>query len=358
MRLLPPLLTLALGRRAHARSAATDGSGRPHPREQAVVVAGDSDAPHGRNAASTAALVEDIERRVVHAGGNVEGVLVASLGWSTPDDLDLHVAIPGGQEISFSSRRAGGGELDVDMCVHGRGAGSCAEKPVENVVFADSAPKGLFKVYVQNFNYHPDVQSREVQVSRLQQGQRATKEERELRLTENRPVLFDLLVTVEGRRYLFLDLCTPPSRTRGASNVRVFEFEYLPGAEEPVASQFRAANNSACLDHKRRLIEAGGGEVGEPGRARQPARPPERPGASGKGRPAAAGAGSKASRAQQRKRAAALEAVRASSREVLQSKPLRALRELLQDLGGFCRGCAEKADFVERLLEAAGGDEL
>merc|ERR1712110_882530 len=79
-------------------------------------------------------VIEDIQRRVARAGGNVEGVLVASLSWSTADDLDLHVLTPSGAEISYQNKRAAGGELDVDMCVQGRHGGVCKDRPVENVV--------------------------------------------------------------------------------------------------------------------------------------------------------------------------------------------------------------------------------
>ena len=48
---------------------------------------------------------KDIERRVVEAGGNIQGALVASLSWTSADDLDLHMSLPGGGEISYARKK-------------------------------------------------------------------------------------------------------------------------------------------------------------------------------------------------------------------------------------------------------------
>lgn len=318
---------------------------------------------------SSVAVVEDIERRVVQAGGNVEGVIVASLSWSTPDDLDLHVVVPDGAEISFQHRKAAGGELDVDMCVHGRRGGACAEHPVENVVFADEAPRGRFKVYVQNFNFHPNFLPEAMQVARMQEGgRRPTKEEQTMRLGRDRPVLFEVVVKIEGNARLFQGLCTPSGKTHTESNVRVFEFEYSPRAkseEERLVPVYEAASDPACAAFQQRLLEAQRGPSqalpeGSAG-SRAPQRrdrsgAPQQQARQGAARSAGGTAGSKGRRAKawEETKRAALQMVRASSRDTLLSKPNKALQELLRDLGASCKGCLEKSEIVDRLLETAG----
>eukprot|EP00913_Durusdinium_trenchii_P002785 g2576.t1 len=181
---------------------------------------------HGKGAKrpkGALAVSRDIERRVVEAGGNTEGVMVVSLSWASADDLDLHVVLPGGEEISYKRKKAAGGELDVDMCVQGRHSGKCAERPVENVVFDYEPPAGRYKIFVQNFNYHLNTLP-----ENMQEGIKTSKEERELRLSQNRPVLFDLLVKVHGVKKLFEGLCTPTGKTLASSDVRVIEFDYDP----------------------------------------------------------------------------------------------------------------------------------
>jgi hypothetical protein len=77
------------------------------------------------------------------------GEVVVSLMWNGLDDLDLHVWCPGGQEIAFYNRVAPccKGELDVDMNAYSK----MSEEPVENVFFKN-APKGTYKVAVENYN--------------------------------------------------------------------------------------------------------------------------------------------------------------------------------------------------------------
>ena len=162
-----------------------------------LVFTGKGGRPRGALAVSA-----DIERRVVAAGGNNLGVLVASLSWTSADDLDLHLVLPDGQEVSYKQKKYGGGELDVDMCVQGRHSGKCAERPVENIVFEEAPMAGRYKVYVQNFNYHPNTLPENMQVARMQEGVKTSKEEKALRLTQDRPVIFDLLVKVHGEKKL------------------------------------------------------------------------------------------------------------------------------------------------------------
>lgn len=335
--------------------------------DASVVVVGTPPRPGKHRARDAAvAVVEDIENRVVQAGGNSNGVLVASLAWSTPDDLDLHVVVPSGSEISYRQRIVEGGELDVDMCVHGRGGGICVDRPVENVVFAEKAPQGRFKVYVQNFNYHLNTQPLSVQVARMQQGQKASKDEQALRLGKDRPVLFDLLVKVEGEYKLFVGLCTPAGKLHQASNVQVMEFDYLPDAEsdaERFIPVLEASPDPACKDFQVKMERLSGSasdtaQIGSKGTSGNP-----EIGQNGNIRPGqntqskASKSRTKSSKRQEKlakAKQSAIDLVRASSRDALMSKPPKLLRELVQDLGGSCRACLEKIELVDRLLSLAG----
>jgi len=85
------------------------------------------------------------------------GDITISLAWDSVDDLDLHVIVPGGEEIYYGSRTSKDGlcELDVDM----NGGGPHSKEPVENVFCGclepkKEAPKGRYKVVVQNYAYH------------------------------------------------------------------------------------------------------------------------------------------------------------------------------------------------------------
>jgi hypothetical protein len=98
---------------------------------------------------------EEMAQRVRNAGGMVEGVDVRfTLGWYNRNDLDLHVQDPQGYHIYFRDKRSSsGGFLDVDMNVNGE-----TTKPVENVRWAKGqAPKGAYKVWVENFRFHESV---------------------------------------------------------------------------------------------------------------------------------------------------------------------------------------------------------
>lgn len=262
------------------------------------------------------------------------------------------------------------------MCVQGkRGSKTCTEHPVENVVFGDVAPPGRYKVYVQNFNFHPNYLTDDMQVARMQeQGKQASKENKELRLSRNRPVLFEVLIKVEKSYKLFRGLCTPLGKTHEASNVRVFEFDYVPSAkneEDRLVSKYEASSDvAACSEYEQKLLGSGGDGRELPGRSAQGGPGGHLDAGSRKGADVRARqnsqkkqskSGSKPSKKAkaEERRQAALFAVRASGRKGLRSKPARALRELLGDLGTSCRSCLEKADFVEALLREAGvSDEL
>ena len=93
-------------------------------------------------------VTDSIKERVKKAGGNVQGALRVSLGWSNPDDLDLHMTPPKGRQIYFGDKQ---GILDVDMNAYGK---SDPVAPVENMVYArpSDIPQGKFVVEVHNFN--------------------------------------------------------------------------------------------------------------------------------------------------------------------------------------------------------------
>jgi hypothetical protein len=76
------------------------------------------------------------------------GSLRVSLAFAVDSDFDLHVLTPSGAEISFSSRTADGGELDVDQCVSPCGG----ETHAENVVFDGDVLPGQYEVWVVNFD--------------------------------------------------------------------------------------------------------------------------------------------------------------------------------------------------------------
>lgn len=100
-------------------------------------------------------VADSIKERVKAAGGNVEGVLRASLSWFNNDDLDLHMYEPDGQHIYFPShsrRSTAGGQLDIDM--NGSNGMSKDRKPVENIFYQDESrlKEGRYRVAVNNYN--------------------------------------------------------------------------------------------------------------------------------------------------------------------------------------------------------------
>ncbi|CAE7227441.1 unnamed protein product [Symbiodinium sp. CCMP2592] len=309
------------------------------------------------------AVTRDIERRVVQAGGNTVGVLVASLSWTSADDLDLHMLLPGGQEISYRHKTAEGGELDVDMCVQGKHGGNCADRPVENIVFQDEPPAGRYKIFVQNFNYHLNTLPENMQVARMQEGRKASKDEMQLRLSQDRPVLFDLLLKVHGSKKLFEGLCTPAGKTHGSSDVIVLEFDYDPRKDEDerFIPHFEAVAAQECLRYSEKLALAGSEARALPGSPNEKTVQPRK--ADGKVKKAAGGgggakaksnrAGKRAGQGREDAKHAALQAVRSSSPELLAAKPASVLWSLLSDLSATCKGCMEKAELVEKLLATA-----
>jgi hypothetical protein len=92
--------------------------------------------------------------RAAERGGH-SGKLQIILAWEDRNDLDLHVMCPGGAEISFNTKNACGGQLDVDANGDSRTANA---SPVENVFFEQPAP-GTYTVVVDPYAMRVGVDS-------------------------------------------------------------------------------------------------------------------------------------------------------------------------------------------------------
>ena len=142
----------------------------------------------------------EIKQRVEAAGGQYKNVDIrASLLWNNRNDLDLHVIAPSGEEIFYNHKQSAcGGWLDVDMNVQGESL-----KPVENVRWTKgSAPKGRYKVIVQNYDFHEK---------------------------KHEPTKFRMEIEVNGDIKHIDGIVSPKGETGGPSNVTVYEFDYKPG---------------------------------------------------------------------------------------------------------------------------------
>lgn len=147
----------------------------------------------------------EIKKRVEQAGGMYQGVDIrVSLLWNNRNDLDIHVVPPVGREIYFNHKREGDGWLDVDMNVDGE-----TLKPVENIRWPKGkAPKGHYKIYVQNYNTH---------------GGYSCETD------------FRVEVEINGK-ILHFDGKTPERKTGYESNVAIYEFDYDPSDIQLVES--------------------------------------------------------------------------------------------------------------------------
>ena len=103
---------------------------------------------------------DDFQARLNRENAKSGGVQV-SLIWDNQNDLDLSVLCPSGERISFDNKLSKcGGQLDVDM-----NEAPTSEQPVENIFWPEkSVPKGEFKVFVEHFEQHADVDSTEYRV--------------------------------------------------------------------------------------------------------------------------------------------------------------------------------------------------
>ncbi|RPJ06992.1 MAG: VWA domain-containing protein, partial [Spirochaetaceae bacterium] len=98
----------------------------------------------------------DFSDRLVSANAK-SGEIRMSLLWNNRNDLDLHVVPPSSEEIFYGNKKSlCGGELDVDMNVEGE-----TTKPIENIYWLSGrAPRGRYRVYVQNYDYHENVRGK------------------------------------------------------------------------------------------------------------------------------------------------------------------------------------------------------
>lgn len=95
-------------------------------------------------------VADSIKERVKQAGGNIEALLRASLGWFNYDDLDIHVVEPSGHHIYYGNKRSHtSGALDVDMNVDSGGS----RNAVENIIWTDKAKmdEGTYRVFINNY---------------------------------------------------------------------------------------------------------------------------------------------------------------------------------------------------------------
>ena len=77
------------------------------------------------------------------AGGRIQIVLA----WDDANDLDLFVLCPSGLRITFDTRRACGGVLDIDQ----NATLPLSASPVENIVFEQEPERGTYQVQVRNY---------------------------------------------------------------------------------------------------------------------------------------------------------------------------------------------------------------
>ena len=93
---------------------------------------------------------KELEQRLEREGAK-GGEVQISLMWNDRNDLDLHILCPSGERIHGGNRLSKcGGELDVDMNVRAE-----SKRPVENVVWGEGAPPGVYKAYVHFYKHHP-----------------------------------------------------------------------------------------------------------------------------------------------------------------------------------------------------------
>jgi hypothetical protein len=78
------------------------------------------------------------------------GQYQVSLIWDGPADLDLHLRCADGTVLNADRRQGCGATLDVDMNVRG---GRSSATPVENVVWAEKPPSGMYRVNVHYYDY-------------------------------------------------------------------------------------------------------------------------------------------------------------------------------------------------------------
>jgi len=95
-------------------------------------------------------VTDSIKEKIKKAGGNVNGILRASLSWFNSDDLDIHCTEPNRNHIYFSKKRSNtSGFLDIDM----NAGGERSREAVENIVWTDKKKmlEGRYEIYINNY---------------------------------------------------------------------------------------------------------------------------------------------------------------------------------------------------------------
>lgn len=121
---------------------------------------GDADTEFGDNEPGTVEPGDPCNGTVDCTPGSIcysnicvqDGTLRFSLAWDEDTDFDLHVLTPAGNEISFISRSADEGMLDVDDCTSVSGCTLPDHKHVENVFFTAEAMRGEYTFWVYNYD--------------------------------------------------------------------------------------------------------------------------------------------------------------------------------------------------------------
>eukprot|EP00978_Attheya_sp_CCMP212_P017969 scaffold48605_cov49-Attheya_sp.AAC.3 len=155
--------------------------------------------------------------RMEREGAKV-GDITATLIWDSECDLDLHAICPDRSHISYANKITPGGNLDVDMNVGGE-----SKEPVENIFFGDAekgieAPRGKYKIFVQNYAYHGNTVSR------------------------GDPVPWRVRLTMNGENKEFTGACIGAGKS---SDETVCEFEYngrIAPLPEEVGSALESSN--------------------------------------------------------------------------------------------------------------------
>lgn len=93
-----------------------------------------------------------VQNRLVAAGANMKGDIMAALSWESEDDLDLHCVDPYGARIFFKRKLSRSrGELDVDQ----NAVVPYRNDPIEHIYWPlDSAPEGRYRFQVDYYNSH------------------------------------------------------------------------------------------------------------------------------------------------------------------------------------------------------------
>ena len=93
-----------------------------------------------------------VQNRLVAAGANMNGDIMAALSWESVDDLDLHCIDPYGARIYFKRKLSRSrGELDVDQ----NAATPYRDDPVEHIYWPlNAAPEGRYRFQVDYFSSH------------------------------------------------------------------------------------------------------------------------------------------------------------------------------------------------------------